>query len=175
LHTRGVSATSQVDPCWLQFVQDAPPEPHALLMKPASHVPWASQHPAQFVGPQGGGGGTHAPLVHTSLIAVQLAHAAPPVPHVASVVPALHLPLASQHPAQFCALHGGATHAPLVHTSPAAVQLEHAFPPAPHAVSCVPTAQTPLMQHPLAHVDGPQVGSHNPPMHWAFAPHDWHV
>jgi hypothetical protein len=170
-----VSATSQVEPCWLQFEHDAPPEPHALLMKPASHVPCASQQPAQFDGPHGGGGGTHALLVHTSLIAVQLAHAAPPLPQAASVVPALHFPVESQQPAQFCALHGGATHAPLVHTSPAAMQLAHAFPPAPHAVSCVPTAHTPLMQQPFAHVVGPHVGSQNPPTHWAVAPHDWHV
>jgi hypothetical protein len=153
----------------------APPEPHALLMKPASQSPCVSQQPAQFDASHFGGGGTHALLVHTSLIAVQLVQDAPPLPQIASLVPALHLPLASQHPLQFDGPQGGVVHAPLAHTSPIAVQFEHAFPPAPHAVSCEPTAQTPLMQQPFAHVVGPHVGSQKPLMHWAFAPHDWHT
>jgi hypothetical protein len=170
-----VRPTSHVDRCELQFTQSAPPDPHALLTKPASHVPCASQHPAQFVGPQGGGGGAHAPLVHTSLIAAQSVQSWPFTPHVPSFVPALHLPLASQHPAQFCGPHGGVAHAPFEHTSPWLVQLTHASPFAPHAVSCVPTAHTPLMQHPLAHVVGPHVGSQKPFTHCAFAPHDWQI
>ena len=171
LQTRGVSETSHVEAAFVQLVHMAPPDPHAVLMKPASHVPWVSQHPTQFAGSHWG---TQALAVHTSSLAAQSVQLAPPLPHVGSVVPAWHTPDASQHPAQFAGPHGRVMHAPFEHSSPVVVQLAHVPPPVPHAPSCDPTAHTPLTQHP-EQVPGPHVCSQKPATHCAFVPHGEHT
>jgi hypothetical protein len=170
LQTRGESPTSHVEPAVVQSVHDAPPDPHAVFTKPASHVPWASQQPEQLAASHKG---TQALAVHASSFgqAVQLA---PPLPHAGTDVPATHVPAASQHPAQFAGPQGRVMHAPFEHSSPVVVQLEHVAPPVPHAPSCVPTAHTPLTQHP-EHVPGPHVASQNPATHCAFVPHGVHA
>jgi hypothetical protein len=172
--TRGVTPTSHVEPARRQSEHEAPFDPHAVSMKPASHVPCASQQPTQLDGPQGGGGARQTPPLHTSPIALQLVHAWPPRPHAPSPVPVTHAPVVgSQHPLQLVGPHAGAPHAPFVHCSAALVQFTHVDPFTPHAVSCVPMAHTPFTQHP-GHVAGPHVASQKPFTHVDEGPHGWH-
>ena len=84
-----------------------------------------------------------------------------------------HFPLGSQHPAHVPGPHGCATHAPLTHDAPDAVQFWHVAPPVPQASPCPPSPQTPPWQHPV-HVTGPQVASHDPFTHWLPVAHVWH-
>jgi hypothetical protein len=59
-----------------------------------------------------------------------MAQALPPTPHCDGVPPAWHLPLGSQQPVQFEALHAGLLQYPPLHVSPGGHGLQ-LFPPSP--------------------------------------------
>jgi hypothetical protein len=185
LQTRGITALSQVEPCALQFVHFAPPDPQADPRKPPSQSPCASQHPGQLLGPHGGGGGWHDCPLQISPSLVQFEQALPPPPHSASLDPTTHTFPAVQHPAQFCGPHAGGVHTPLLHVSPRFWQFWQSCPPLPQIVSCPPNAQTPFKQHP-AQFCGPHcvVGWQKPPpnppspavlTHCSPGPQAWHA
>jgi len=51
--TRGATSVLHVPPgAAVQFAHAAPPEPHAVFVKPSAHALPAVQQPAQFAGPQ---------------------------------------------------------------------------------------------------------------------------
>jgi hypothetical protein len=110
---------------------------------------------------------------HVAPLDAQLAHVAPPEPHALPRNPASHVPAWSQHPAQLAGPHGaGVTHSCPAQTVPP-LHVPHAWPPLPHAASCVPVTHTPPRQHP-EHVPGPHVGSQNPSTHCVPEGHAWH-
>jgi hypothetical protein len=103
--TRGVVAPSQVEPIDVQSVHCAPPWPHAVSRKPATHC-WAeSQHPEQFWELHPGGGGGDDTQVYDGARkahcafgkSVQFRHCSPFEPQNELAKPGMHwLPL--QHP-----------------------------------------------------------------------------
>jgi hypothetical protein len=152
-----------------------PPDPHCVSRNPSWHTPLASQQPSgQLEGVHCGGVGTHAPPEQTSPMEAQSLHVEPATPHSAAAVPDTHLPAASQHPLHVPGLHGCATHDPLSHAAPDALQSWQASPPVPHAISWPPRAQTPPWQQPR-HVTGPHVASQVPFTQSKPEAHDVHA
>jgi hypothetical protein len=104
--------------------------------------------------------------------AVQFSHDAPFCPHCVSMKPAWQVPVASQHPAQFEAVHvgGGPPHAWFSQLWPEASQFVQAAPPVPQSVSRSPGRQACPSQHPAGHVSALHVGGggvvQTPLAHW---------
>jgi hypothetical protein len=102
----------------------------------------------------------------------QFEHAVPCEPHAVSIVPAWHLPSASQHPPQFEGPHvgGGAPwHEPAEHPCPFDAQSSHFAPLEPHASDSVPNRQSPAaVQHPVQ-LEASHLGA--TPSHVPFAVH----
>jgi hypothetical protein len=115
---------------------------------------------------------TQTPAEHTSPFALQFVHDAPPVPHVAVVIPVWQVPVMSQHPAHVEGPHAAGAQNPIWQDSPLVAQSAQATPSSPHAVFWAPSAQTPFWQHP-AHEAGPHKGMQVPFTHWAPPAHDW--
>jgi hypothetical protein len=135
-------------------VQAWPPNPHAVVVSPATHtLPW--QQPGQLSGP-------HAPESNCIwqkppwhvVPAGQSVHACPPTPHAVGEPPPAHVPFAAQHPLQLLGLHGGTVHFPPVHVSPAG-QVVHAAPPIPQPPTPVPVEHSLPLQQPMQ-FEGPQ-------------------
>ncbi len=137
--------------------QAVPPYPQSALVTPGWHLPVLSQHPVGHVVALQAAE-VQAPLTQLSPDG-QVAHAAPPVPQAADVLPASHRPDASQHPLGHDeALHGGGLQEPALQVSPAGHTL-HMAPPVPQAPVVVPASQNPLAsQQPVGHVAGPHAG-----------------
>ena len=131
--------------------QDSPSVPHAELAVPDWQAPVASQQPF----------GQLAPLQATqtcsasqsSVEAVQLTQAAPPVPQIALVVPCWQLPLPSQQPSE--QLFASHVQAPAAHSCPARHETQ-AAPFAPHSACVFPARQTVPLQQPVAQSVGSQ-------------------
>jgi hypothetical protein len=164
-----------VSPSGTQSWHCCPACPHAPSTLPATHALFW-QHPGHVFGLHATGE-THAWFTHLSPSGVQFTHVAPPLPHVASSLPSMHV-LPTQQPWQLFGPHVGcATHCWLVHVSPSAWQLLHAPPPNPHANDEVPTEHALPWQHP-PQLAGPQLGcpTHVPFEHVsARATQSWHV
>ncbi len=142
-----------------------PPLPQALVLVPGWQVPEGSQQPVGQV-VESHGGVLQLPALQMSPDA-QVAHASPPVPHAALVVPDSQNPSASQQPfGQVAASQGGPLQAPPVHESPGGHGTQ-ALPPVPHAVALVPDSHFPkASQHPVGQLDALHVvPSQPPPVH----------
>jgi hypothetical protein len=95
---------SHARPWSSQFVQFAPPMPHAAASLPARHR-WRPssklQHPlGQVAGPHAGSSRpqTRLPVQTAKPDATQSEHRPPSAPHARASLPVRHTPLASQHP-----------------------------------------------------------------------------
>jgi hypothetical protein len=175
LQTRGVTEVSHVEPCALQLVHVAPPEPHAMFVNPGTQPFVGSQQPGHVDGVHGGGGGSHRPPRQTSPSALQLVHASPPAPHCVSVGFVTHT-LPAQHPVQFCGPQPDFVHWPFWQTSPCEAQLLQNDPNRPHEKSLFPTVHAVPAQQP-GQFCGPQSGggtiSHWPPTPGPTGTHCW--
>jgi hypothetical protein len=133
----------------------APPIPQALSAVPATQ-PVAVQQPAHVAAQESE---MHVPPEQLSL-ALQISHAAPAVPHPASVSPVTQAPDASQQPAQLSGPHVP-TQRPAVQVSPPS-QASQPKPAVPHAVCSVPPRHVSPSQQPLQ-LSGVQAGGVSPP------------
>jgi hypothetical protein len=79
---------------------------------------------------------------------VQFWQELPPCPQTPFAKPDWQIPLMSQHPAQFDALHMGMQRPFALQVSPKFWQLVHACPPTPQAVGFVPPMHVLFWQHP---------------------------
>jgi len=115
-----------------------PPRPQANWAPPPWQIPFWSQQPPQLAGEQSAT--VHAPPLQLPF-GPQFWHWLPPVPQAFWLSPPMHM-LPRQHPLQFCAPHGVATHCCAFgsHTAPTDVQLSQTWPPEPQVLSCVPAA-----------------------------------
>jgi hypothetical protein len=144
----------------------------------------------------------HAPAEHVSVVPLQVAHAAPPVPQSSTLVPSRHAPPAAVHPPQphdppeqvspfaHALPVAPQVHTPVEHVSVVPLQVAHVSPPVPHSPALVPATQRPLLSTQPVHLQLPpeQV---NPSVHAApvvpqvqapsavhvspVVPHDVHV
>jgi hypothetical protein len=105
---------------------------------------------------------THAPAWQTAPT-THSAQVSPPVPQLASAVPARHFPVAAQHPvAHVAALHVP-WQLPPSHVAPA-VHAAQRLPPVPHACDDDPAWQLPLAsQQPVGHVCESHIGAPQKP------------
>jgi hypothetical protein len=93
------TASHVVKPCAGQFSHACPSLPHAVKLLPTWHAPLLSQHPvAQVPGPHVPGA-AHTPAVALQVVpAVQVAQAAPWIPHARLDFPGKQRPAALQQP-----------------------------------------------------------------------------
>jgi hypothetical protein len=125
-----------------QSEQAPPPVPHKSGALPFVQLPWESQHPAQFDGPQLFDWVSQIALTHACPIP-QTKQFSPPCPHVVWLLPGWQFPLTSQHPEQVDVLQSTTTQVPSGHCSPFAHSV-HSPPPVPHAPALFPSMQVPL-------------------------------
>ncbi len=139
-------------------------------------------------------------MSHVSFRGVQSTHVAPFDPQAASMVPAWHAPLASQHPWHVAAHgqeppsppkpvwqlpfesqhpvghvagpHTKPTHAPFEQADVAAAHDTHRLPPKPHSLFAVPAWQLSFAsQHPSQVSSLQPVSTQLPAMHWEVPSH----
>jgi hypothetical protein len=106
--TRGMPSVAHVEPAAVQFVHVAPPDPHALFVKPSAHALVCVQQPAQFAAVHFV---LHCRPWQTWPLGLQSSHCAPFWPHALFCVPSTHV-LPEQQPAQLPGPHAGCWHAP---------------------------------------------------------------
>jgi len=144
---------------WLepQVLQGFPPLPQALLVFPATQLPWLSQHPlAQVVASQV----TDLHCWLSQMPVLQSWQVLPPVPQAPELFPGRHAPL-KQHPLeQVRGPQGLALQAPATHCS-SELQVTQTLPPLPQAASPVVSTHWLPWQQPVQ-LFGPQ-GSEE---HW---------
>lgn len=140
----------------LQFRQEAPPIPHAVVEVPATHVLPLQQPFGQVLALHGD---WQVCPTHVLPCDEQFWHACPPAPHTPLLVPERQVVPLQQPFGQFCGLHcgGGLTQMPPLQTCALPLQFSQLLPKKPHAVFCVPVWQMSPMQQP-PQLPGPHGG-----------------
>jgi hypothetical protein len=96
----------------LQATQAPPTLPHCALVLPAAQLPWVSQQPVQFDGPQFCAWVSQAPFRH-ACSEVHCLQLPPPVPHAVWLLPGWQSSSASQQPLQVLDEQATVTQLPL--------------------------------------------------------------